>query len=218
MSDADSLAAIQDLPAGVTLAISPYATNVGHLLQVARISEHEYLLSIPMEPQGYPINDPDDRHALMTSRPPFENLERLRWVLARVTGYVGVTNALGPMHGERLAAMPSQFNPVLAEIARRGLLFVDASAGQPHQAEAWGRSVDVAIDDDPVDAATLDQRLDKLTHIALDKGAALGLVSVPRPVTLARVAAWTTSLAAKGVALAPVSALALPPAKQDPTK
>jgi polysaccharide deacetylase 2 family uncharacterized protein YibQ len=218
MSDADSLSAIQDLPPGVTLAISPYATNIGHLLQVARLSEHEYLLSVPMEPQGYPINDPDDRHALMTSLPPAENLVRLRWILSRLTGYVGVTDALGPMHGERLAAMPSQLDPVLAEAARRGLLFVDARAGQPFQAEAWGRSIDLAIDDDPVDAATLDQRLDKLTHLALDKGAALGLVSVPRPVTLARVAAWTTTLAAKGVALAPVSALALPPAKQDTTK
>ena len=106
MSEADSLAAIKDLPAGVTLAISPYASNIGHLLDVARMTEHEYLLSIPMEPQGYPVNDPDDRHALMTSLPPAENLDRLRWVLSRLTGYVGVTNALGQMHGERLAGVP----------------------------------------------------------------------------------------------------------------
>ena len=54
MSEADSLSAIKDLPGGVTLAISPYASNIGHLLEVARMTEHEYLLSIPMEPQGYP--------------------------------------------------------------------------------------------------------------------------------------------------------------------
>jgi polysaccharide deacetylase 2 family uncharacterized protein YibQ len=52
----------------------------------------------------------------------------------------------------------------------------------------------------------------------LDKGSALGLVSVPRPVTLARVAAWTTTLAAKGLALTPVSALVLPPAGQEAAK
>jgi polysaccharide deacetylase 2 family uncharacterized protein YibQ len=182
------------------------------------MTEHEYLLSIPMEPQGYPVNDPDDRHALMTSLSPSQNLDRLRWVLSRLTGYVGVTSALGQMHGERLAGVPSQFGPVLEEVAHRGLLFVDARTGQPPLAQAWSRSVDVAIDDDPVDATALDQRLDALTHLALDKGSALGLISVPRPVTLARVAAWTTTLAAKGLALTPVSALVLPPAKQETAK
>lgn len=214
MSQAESLSAIKDLPGGVTLAISPYASNISHLLEVARMTEHEYLLSIPMEPDGYPVNDPDDRHALMTSLPSTENLDRLRWVLSRLAGYVGVTNALGQMHGERLSDMSSQLNPVLTEVAHRGLLFVDARTGQPLLADAWSRSVDVQIDADPVDTATLDQRLDALTQVALEKGSALGLVSVPRPATLARVAVWTNTLAEKGVALAPVSALVRPPAQQ----
>ena len=70
MSEADSLTAIRDLPGGVTLAFSPYAGDVSHLLDLTRMSEHEYLLSIPMEPEGYPVNDPDDQRALMTSLPP----------------------------------------------------------------------------------------------------------------------------------------------------
>jgi len=218
MSEADSLAAIKDLRGGVTLAFSPYAPDIRHLLETARMTEHEYLLAIPMEPQGYPVNDPDDRHALMTSLPPAENLNRLRWVLAQLTGYVGITNALGPMRGERLAAVSDQFAPVLNEAAQRGLLFVDARIAQPTLPRAWNRSVDVAIDDDPVDASALDQKLDLLTHTALDKGTALGIVWIPRPMTLSRVAAWTNSLAAKGLALAPVSALVLPPAKQEATK
>ena len=215
MSEAESLSAIKDLRGGVTLAFSPYASNVTHLLEAARITEHEYLLSIPMEPDGFPVNDPDDRHALMTSLTPAENLDRLRWVLSRLTGYVGVTNALGQMHGGRLSDMASQLDPVLAEVAHRGLLFVDARTGRPSLPDAWNRSVDVQIDADPVSETVLDQRLNALTKMALEKGAALGLVSVPRPMTLARVAAWTNTLAEKGVALAPVSALVRPPAKQE---
>jgi len=215
LSEADSMTAIKELPRGVTLAISPYAADIGHLLAVARITEHEYLLSIPMEPQGYPVNDPDDRHALMTSQPLAQNQDRLRWVLARLGGYVGVTSAFGPMRGERLAAAPDQFVAVLKEVGRRGLLFVDARTAQPVLPYVWNRSVDVVIDDDPVDAAVLDQRLDSLSRFALDKGSALGIVWVPRPVTLALVAAWTNTLAAKRLALAPVSALVLPPAKRD---
>jgi hypothetical protein len=215
MNGADSEAAIRDLPAAATLAISPYAGGLDRLLAAARVAGHEYLLSIPMEPQGYPINDPDDRHALMASLPPEENLSRLRWALARITGYVGVTSALGQMRGERLAGDPEQLGSVLTEVAHRGLLFVDARPGQPALPTAWNRPVDAVIDDDPVNEAAMDARLDALSKLARDKGSALGLVSVPRPKTLERVAAWSNTLLAKGLILAPVSALALPPAKQD---
>ena len=67
----------------------------------------------------------------------------------------------------------------------------------------------------PLDAATLDRRLDQLTRLALDKGSALGIASAPRPVTVERIAAWANTLGSKGLVLAPVSALVLPPAKQD---
>jgi polysaccharide deacetylase 2 family uncharacterized protein YibQ len=218
MNGADSEAAIRNLPGAATLAISPYAANVDRLLALARMAGHEYLLSIPMEPQGYPINDPDDRHALMASLSPDENLSRLRWALSRIAGYVGVTSALGPMRGERLAGDPEQLASMLTEVAHRGLLFVDARPGQAALPSAWNRSVDVVIDDDPLDDAALEARLDALTKVARDKGSALGLVSVPRPKTLERVAAWSNTLLAKGLILAPVSALVLPPAKQDQDK
>lgn len=223
MSEADSLAAIKNLPGGVTLAISPYAGNIDRLLALARMTEHEYLLSLPMEPQGYPVNDPDDRHALMTSLSPAENLDRLRWALSRIGGYAGVTSLLGPMRGERLLGVRDQRDSVLEEVAKRGLLFVDARPADAHSAEnrlayVWNRTANLAIDDDPADEATIDQRLEMLSRMARDTGSALGIVAVPRPMTLDRVAAWTTSLTAKGLALAPVSALVMPPATRDQEK
>jgi uncharacterized protein len=218
MSEADSMAAIRTLPSAATLAISPYAGNIDRMLSAARMAGHEYLLSIPMEPQGYPMNDPDDRHALMTALSPQENLKRLRWVLSRSAGYVGVTSALGPMRGERLMGNPEQIGSVLTEVAQRGLLFVDARPARPGLPLAWSRSVDVVIDDDPVNEATLDARLDALSKLARDNGSALGLVSVPRPKTLERVAAWSNTLLVKGLILAPVTALVKPPAKQEQDK
>jgi uncharacterized protein len=218
MSEADSLVAIKTLPNGVTLAVSPYTGDVTRLLAAARSNEHEYLLSVPMEPQGYPINDPDDRTALMTSAAPAENMNRLYATLGRITGYAGVTSALGSMRGERLAQIADQFDPVLQEVAARGLFFLDARINQKSLPYAWNRSVDMVMDDDPLDAATLDQRLDALTHLAQVKGSAVGVVSAPRPVTVDRVAAWANTLASKGLALAPVSALMRPPAKRDQDK
>jgi len=215
MNEADSMAAIRTLPSAATLAISPYAGNLDRLLSAARLAGHEYLLSIPMEPQGFPTNDPDDHHALMSTLPPQQNITRLRWVLSRLAGYVGVSSALGPMRGERLMGEPEQRDFVLGEIARRGLLFVDARPAQPGLPRAWNRSVDVVIDDDPVDDASLDARLDQLAKLARDRGLALGLVTVPRPKTLERIAAWSDTLLGNGLILAPVSAMVQPPMKQD---
>lgn len=215
MSEADSLAAIRNLPGGVTLAISPTGVNLTRLLERARIAQHEYLLSIPMEPQGFPANDPDDRTALMTALPPAENLERLRAFLGRSAGYAGITNLFGALHGERLSGMAIQLEPVLTEASERGLLFVDARIGGKPRRGVWSRSADMDVDAEPFNAAILDERLDKLAHIALDKGSALGIVSLPAPVTLDRLAAWTNSLASKGIALAPVSAVVWPPAHSE---
>ena len=218
MNAADSMAAIKILPGGISLAVSPYAGDVTGLLAVARLNEHEYLLSLPMEPQGFPLNDPDNRIALMTSLSPADNLQRLHAALARLTGYVGVTNAYGPMRGERLSGMAAQFDTVLEDVAHRGLLFADARTGQPPLPHLWSRSVDIVLDDGNIDAGMLDRRLNALTHLTLDKGSALGLVLLPRPVALDRVAAWTNTLAAKGVTLVPVSALMLSAPQQEPEK
>jgi polysaccharide deacetylase 2 family uncharacterized protein YibQ len=217
-NEADSMAAVHDLPAAATLAISPYANDLDHIVAAARAAGHEYLLSIPMEPQGYPINDPDDRHALMSGLSPEKNLGRLHWVMSRIAGYVGVTSALGQMRGERLASDPEQLQSLLGDVAQRGLLFVDARPAQPRAPLAWNRSVDIVIDVDPVNTANLDAQLEALARLARDNGKALGLVSVPRPRTLERVAAWSATLQARGLILAPVSALVQPPAKQESDK
>lgn len=218
MNQADSMAAIQTLPGAATLAISPYAGNLDKLLVAARLAEHEYLLSVPMEPQGFPMNDPDNHHALMPALPPQDNVKRLRWVLSRLAGYAGVTDALGPMRGERLMDEPEQRDVMLAELAKRGLLFVDARPGQPGLPLAWNRSIDVAVDADPADDASLDARLAQLAKLARDKGSALGLVAVPRQKTLEHIAAWSKTLLDNGLILAPVSALVQPPVKQDGNK
>jgi polysaccharide deacetylase 2 family uncharacterized protein YibQ len=218
MNEADSDAAVHLMPAGVTLAVSPYAVDTDRLLASVRAAEHEYLLSVPMEPQGFPENDPDDRHALMTSLPPSENMTRLHWAMTRFAGYVGVTNALGQLRGERLSGVAEQFGPLLEDVAARGLLFVDARIGQPVSQFAWNRSVDLVIDGDPVNEALLDERLEALAKMAKDRGSALGLVSIPRPVTLERVAAWINTLGDRGLVLAPVSALVIAPSLQEQGK
>jgi polysaccharide deacetylase 2 family uncharacterized protein YibQ len=208
----DSLKAIRELPGGITLAFSPYTDNPGDLLPAARLAEHEYLLSIPMEPQGFPVNDPGPR-ALMSNLSVPDNLDRLHWLLAHLQGYVGVTSALGTMRGERFAGVSQLMDPVLADLGRRGLLYVDArpanAGGTALQRHVWSRDVDLVLDE-PV--SQIDASLAQLEQIAHDKGDALGLIGAPGPVALQHLATWSTGLLDRGLVLAPVSALLQPPA------
>jgi len=209
----DSERAVKVLPAGVTLVVSPYAAAPGSLLAAARRAGHEYLVAIPMEPQGYPLNDPGN-HALMTTLPPEQNRAVLNWVLARIDGYVGATAALGALRGERFVGMQDQMEPVFATLGERGLLYVDPRPDAPRPPYVWSRGIDLVVDEPPTHTE-IDAKLDRLERLAQDKGSALGLVTAVRPVTIDRIAAWASGLAGRGVALAPVSALVEPPSDKE---
>ena len=86
----------------------------------ARAAGHEVLLQIPLEPNNYPTEDPGP-HTLLTTLPPDENLKRLQWLMSRYTGYVGITNHMGAKFETTREAMA----PVLEEVKRRGLLYLD---------------------------------------------------------------------------------------------
>ena len=202
MSQSDSEAAVNALPAAVSLAVSPYAVTPDPLLAQIRARGHEYFVSIPMEPRGYPLDDPGNR-ALLTGNIAGVNDQRLAWALTRFGGYVGATGALGALHGERFADSAAQMGTVLAELSRRGLLYVDP---RPGAATTTGRAVDVTLDDTP-GGPEIDARLTRLEQAARDQGAAIGLMSLPRPVALDRLAAWIAGLDQRGLALVPVSAV-----------
>lgn len=198
--------AIRRLPGAVALAVSPYAARPAQAAERARERGMETLISIPLEPAGYPLNDPGDR-ALLTGHPLAENIARLDWSLARAQGYVGAIGAIGGMRGERFAALPDAIGPVQEALSRRGLLYIDPRPGAPAPARAWGRSVDVILDEPGGTRGEIDRRLAELERIARERGAALGLSGSASPVMVERVAAWAAGLEARGFVLAPVTAM-----------
>ncbi len=208
LSDADSRTAISTLPPAVDLAFSAYTDTPGPLADLARERGHELLLSLPMEPEGYPVNDEGPR-ALLTGAAPADNARNLEWALTRLEGYVGVTGASDGMQGERFAGMAEPFGDVARELTARGLLYIDARPDAPATPGLAGRSVDVVLDQSPARAA-IEAQLAKLERLARDNGAALGLAGLPRPVVIETIAAWARTLEAHGAVLAPVSALSHP--------
>ena len=199
--------AIRGLPAPVSFAVSPYGVRPP-LLDMARERGHELFAVVPMEPANYPNNDPGP-HALLTGAAPLANARNLEWALSRFEGYVGVTGVLNRMHGERFANAPELYATMLEEVARRGLLYLDARPGgaapQSSRLPPF-RAVDLVLDA-PAVRGEVDERLTQLERIAREGGTAVGLAEGPSPMVIDRIAAWATALPLRGYALVPASAL-----------
>jgi len=199
-------AAIMELPGAVTLAFAPYGKELPPTLEQARASGHEILLQVPLEPYGYPNNDPGP-HTLTVDATLEENIDRLHWLMSRITNYVGVTNYLGA----RFTGEETAFEPVIAEIGRRGLLYFDDGTSSTSRADhlAPGRApfarADVVLDAVTEDQA-IDARLAQLEAIARRRGHAIATATA-FPVTIARIARFAKSAAGRGIEIVPISAL-----------
>jgi hypothetical protein len=206
--------AIRRLPGGITLAFSPYAPRPERLLDLARTRGMELLIALPLEPQGYgQVADPGDR-ALLTSLTLTENFDRLDWALSRIQGQVGAIGGLGGMRGERFAASAELLGAVQQALTRRGLLYIDPRPGAPQPARAFGRGVDLLIDEPSAVRVEVERRLAELEAVARQNGSALGLANDPVPSVVAAIANWSAGLESRGAVIAPVTVLIRRPAEQ----
>ncbi len=207
LSDAATRRAIEKLPGAVTLTFVPYAESLERWLDAARDAGHEVLLEVPMEPQGYPRDDPGPS-TLLTSLDARRNIERLEWVLSRAAGYVGASNLMG----SRFAAEPESLRPIFETLKRRGLMFLDGrTEGRlPAAKLAADLELPYAANDLRIDLeasrAAIDDALKELERRARENGFALGM-AYAYPVSVERIAQWATTLERKKIALAPVTAL-----------
>lgn len=201
-------AAIEALPPAVTLGFSPYTRNLDEWLDTARRAGHEVLVDVPTEPVGFPENDPGP-DTLLTTVSPEENLSRLERVLARGTGYVGVIDT----SGSRFTTYEEALRPVLAELERRGLMFVDSRVVDTSIAPQLAADLDlprVHADvrlDRRLTPAAVDSALQEAAAAAREHGLAV-IATRPVPLVLERLAAWLPQAVEDGLRLAPVSATA----------
>jgi polysaccharide deacetylase 2 family uncharacterized protein YibQ len=201
--------AIAKLPGPVTLGFVPYGTDIAGLAVRARAAGHELLLQVPMEPFEYPDNDPGPQ-TLLTSLTPEQNIDRLHWVMSRFQGYVGLANTMGA----RFTASETSFAPILHEIAKRGLIYIDDGSNPRSVAgriagannSPFARA-DVTIDAVPT-PAEIDHALDRLEMAAREHNVAVGVASA-LPVSIARIAKWAKTAASRGLLLVPITAVAM---------
>lgn len=194
-------AAIETLPPEITLSFAPYAEGLQGWIDLARSHGHEVLLETPMEPNDYPANDPGPYTLIATNRPD-ETVRKLEWLMSRATGYFGLTNYLGSKFLDSDPAMATFTTALKA----RGLAFVDDGAAARRGGPIPRASAERGIDDD-LSAEAIEGQLRALESGASARGQSLG-VGFAYPVTISQVRNWAGGLNARGVQLAPASAIA----------
>ncbi|RWO59527.1 divergent polysaccharide deacetylase family protein [Mesorhizobium sp.] len=213
VSQTGTQAAIAKLPAEVTLGFAPQGNSIGRWMQAARQSGHEIVMQVPLEPFDYPNVNPG-RNTLTVVATPDENLENLRWALSRTTNYTGVMNYMGARFSADAAAM----GPLMAELGRRGLAYVDdgSSARSLAPELALKNGVPFAAGDTSIDAVrdrgAILKKLDELEATARAKGFAVGIGSA-FDLTVDTVSSWVIEAKKRGIEIVPISAVAVDPEK-----
>jgi len=196
-----------ELPGPLTMAFLPYGSNLEALVATARDRGHEIMVHLPMEPID-PEADPGP-HALLNGLEADEIRARLALNLTAVDGYVGINNHMG----SRFSAWEPGMRPVMEEIRRRGLIYVDSLTTPETVAKDLARSLDVPylardvfLDYDR-QAETVTRQLQQLERIAMARGYAIGIAH-PYDATIDVMKAWLETAEERGFAVVPVSAIA----------
>ena len=199
--------AVKDLPGDVTFAFAPYGDDLQVQVNKARADGHEVLLQLPMEPLGYPANNPGPK-TLLADAAAAANMEALHWHMSRFAGYTGITNYMGG----RLLSTASALKPVMLEMRKRGLVYLeDASTALTvsktvaEEVKLPERRAQVVIDADPT-PQSIAAALELLEGEARANGFAIGTGS-GLEVTVDSVKAWAEQLQNKGILLVPISAM-----------
>lgn len=206
LSEVGTENALNTLPKDVTLALAPYGKDLDRWMQKAREMGYELLLQLPMEPYDFPDNDPGP-HSLLVSLQPTEMMDRLQWLLTRVTNYVGVINQMGARF---MSTKPSmQF--LMEKLSARGLMFVDDGTSSRSIAGSVAAEtkmpfsgVDVVLDGVPREDE-INAKLLQLEGVARARGVAVASASA-LPVTIRQLEIWSRDLEERGLKLVPVSA------------
>lgn len=198
--------AIKELPADITFAFAPYGDDLQDQVNLARADGHEVFLQVPLEPVGFPVTNPGPK-TLMGDGSEAENINALHWHMSRFSGYAGVVNYMGG----RFLAMPKAITPMLSELNRRGIPFLEdgslalsstENAAKPMRARV--KRAQVVIDANPSPEA-ITAALTQLEEQATGTGFAIGTGS-GLEVTIDTVREWAKAAAERGIILVPMSA------------
>jgi polysaccharide deacetylase 2 family uncharacterized protein YibQ len=194
-------AAITELPASVSIAITPFGLDLHQLARTARRSGHESLVSLPVGD----ISARQEPYILSIGNQSNVNGRALDWALSRFEGYVGVTDAGALPNSGRFLQDPADAFWLINSLKADGLFMLDINpaAALPDGPDPSCVSVVMTADQG---VAGLKAGLTRLARIAHRSGSAIGVIESPNTAELAALATWAQHLPA-ATTLVPVSAV-----------
>lgn len=205
LSKTDSENAIKNLPAGVTLALSPYSTDAQNFTTAARQDGHEVWLGLPVQNAEFGKSDSGNQ-TLLVNASVDQNMNRLLTNLGKATGYVGVIDMDTPAFASNVADL----DRIYSDILDRGLALAQANPKDTMTGEfaithkAPFIQNDIWVDRNATPAAVAFE-LDKLRQIASNGRVAVGFFH-PYPTVIAAIKDWQEKLKNADIELAPLSA------------
>lgn len=198
------------LPADTTFLISPYAAQAASWQKKAQEKGYEIWLQIPMETGDYFKADPGP---LALSRTLFlpENEARLNGALSKINGYSGVAG----FYSDHFKPAAIMMQTLAGQISKRGLGYLELNpASPPSPFVQTAQSLQspylktlIDLGDPKFAGSKLGDALEIAEARALDNKPVVLLAS-PYPRLLNDLVVWESGLAAKGITLAPLSAMA----------
>lgn len=195
------------LPAGFTLAVSPYARQAEDTSNRLYASGHELLLDLPLEPGDFPLTDPGS-HGLMSFSAPTDVAKRLQWALGQVKPRIGV---LFPPK-ERFSQSAVLLETAMTELKKEETAYIqstvpgdiDMVSAAAKRAGVDGRNADVVLG--ASGGSGIQENLKKLEQEALAKGTAIGVIYAS-PLAIRQLGEWSKTLGSKGIVLVPASGI-----------
>ena len=200
-----------DIKSPLTLSFLTYATALKQQTRAARANGHELLVHIPMEPSNATL-DPGP-NVLIKGLAPEELLKRLRWGLSQFDSYIGINNHMG----SKFTSNPEGMTVVLAELKRRGLMFLDSVTTGKSVGHLLATRLGLPFAernvflDNQDDVAAVRERLKALESVAKRHGYAVA-IGHPKSATIEALRGWLPTLAERGFQIVPLSAVVQIPA------
>lgn len=196
----------EDVPGPLTLSFMGYAEDLPSQTQEAHKRGHELMLHMSMEPSDVSI-DPGP-NVLMSSMADSELTSMANWGMDRFEGFVGVNNHMG----SRFTEDPRAMRVVLAEVQKRGLLFLDSRTSPKSVGRSVARDLgltflerNVFLDNDN-DVEKVRHQLEQVERLARKQGFAIA-IGHPRDATIEALKTWIPQAKERGINIVPVSML-----------
>lgn len=187
----------------ITLAFNPHSPNLKDMCKKARDKNHEVLVVLPLEPNGYPKEDPGPK-TLLTRQTDEENLARFNWIASQGDSFVGLLNTVGG----RFLTVEKAVSLLIKGLNEKKIPYIDGTPTEASKAASSKITVPYSFVDSEISEDASQEEINTAFKNALSLAKSKGHVTMmmtPGPFVLKKLIELDEQLKGEGIVLAPIS-------------